>query len=192
MPRGGVTAIPGRAALLAATLLLTLGAGACDREEETPVASQELRSLDADNVAYQIRFHLTHEGVREGTLTADTAFFYQDSSFVALRNLHLTTFTRSGEPKGEVTAVRGGLYSDTNRMWARGDVVLLIHEDRRRIETEELHYDPSRDRIWSDTASVLIQNGERFEGSSFESDLDFTSVVVHRGRGTLDLEGSPP
>lgn len=180
--------------VLAATVLSlgSLGLGSCEPEEDTPVASEELRSLDADNVAYGIRFHVTREGVREGTLTADTAFMYQDSSFAALRNLHLVTFTQTGEPKGEVTAVRGGLYTETNRMWARGDVVLLIHEDGRRVETEELHYDPNRDRIWSDTATVLIQDGERFEGSSFESDLDFTNVVVHRGRGTLDLEGAPP
>ncbi len=181
---------PAALAAVLVTALLAGPASACGDADPTPVASRETLALDADNVAYEIRHQLTREGVREGVLTADTAYFYRDSSFVALRDLHLTTFTDTGEPKGEVTAERGGLYSDTNRMWAEGDVILIIHTDGRRIETEELHYDPRADRIWSDTTTVLIEGGERFVGSSFESDLDFTDVLVRRGRGTIDPDGA--
>ena len=42
----------------------------------------------------------------------------------------------------------------TEEMVARGDVVLIVHSDGRRIESPELHYDPNRDRIWSDSTTV--------------------------------------
>jgi len=63
-------------------------------------------------------------------------------------------------------------------------VVLLIHSDGSKIESAEINYDPSVDRVWSDSATVqTLANGSVTSGTSFESDIDFTNVVVRNPRG---------
>ncbi|NJD19106.1 MAG: LPS export ABC transporter periplasmic protein LptC, partial [Gemmatimonadetes bacterium] len=83
-----------------------------------------------------------------------------------------------------VTADAGELDENTDRMVARGHVVLIVHADGRRLETAELSYDPDQDRIWSDSATVqTMADGSVTRGSAFESDLDFKNVVIRNIRG---------
>jgi lipopolysaccharide assembly outer membrane protein LptD (OstA) len=69
-------------------------------------------------------------------------------------------------------------------MVARGDVILFVHQDDSRIESQEIHYDPSTDRIWSDSATTRTdERGAVTRGTAFESDLDFADVRILNVRG---------
>ena len=50
----------------------------------------------------------------------------------------------------------------------------------------ELNYDPNGDRIWSDSLTVMREQGTVSEGMGFSSDLDFRRLQVGPGsiRGT--------
>jgi LPS export ABC transporter protein LptC len=169
------------------SLLVLLGfaivAGACGEEPETPVAASELLELEADQAVFGMRMYITVEGVREALLYADTAYTYRDSVEIDVRSLRLTLYGETGNERAFVTAHRGAIDPNTQRMQARGNVVLTIPEQNRRIESEQLNYDPNRDRIWSDTATVMIHDGRRSTGDAFESDLGFTSVKIFGARG---------
>ena len=94
-------------------------------------------------------------------------------------------FAEDGTDKATVTGREGVWDQETNRMLARGDVVLLVLTDGSRIESAEINYDPSIDRVWSDSATVrTMADGSVTRGSSFESDIDFTEVTVRDIRGT--------
>jgi LPS export ABC transporter protein LptC len=164
----------GLAGLLTGVLVL----GGCGSQEDTPVVSPDLLEVDADGVIYGMRSLITLEGVREGMVRADTAYFYEDSSSVELRQLSLTVYTEDGRERALVTAERGWLNVDTNEMVARGNAVLTVRADGRIIESAELNYNPNEDRIWSDSATVQRLDGTVSEGSSFESDLEFTNVRI--------------
>jgi len=164
--------------------------GACDGEPPTPVATSELQELGADAVIFGMSQYVTVEGVREALLYADTAYTYEDSTDVDVRSLNLTLYTELGLERAFITANRGSIDLNTQRMAAFGNVVLTIPEQDRRIESAQLHYDPNRDRIWSDTSTVMIHQGSRVTGDSFESDLGFTSVKVYNARGRTDPGGS--
>ena len=168
----------GLAGLLAGVLLL----GGCGSQEDTPVVSPDLLEMGADGVMYGMRSVISVEGVREGMVIADTAYFYEDSANVELRQLSLTVYTEEGRERALVTAERGWLNLDTNEMVARGNAVLTVRTDNRIIESAELHYDPNEDRIWSDSAPVQRFDGVVSEGSSFESNLDFTNVRIRNMR----------
>jgi LPS export ABC transporter protein LptC len=101
---------------------------------------------------------------------------------VELRQLSLTVYTDEGLERAFVTAAMGWLNLDTNEMVARGNAVLTVRTDNRIIESAELHYDPNEDRIWSDSATVQRFDGVVSEGSSFESNLDFTNVLIRNMR----------
>ncbi len=165
---------------------VALVATACDEPTRAPVADPELTELGADNVYYGMVSFLTAQGIREGRVQADTAYAFVDSAEVRMRGMQLVLYEEDGRARATVTADRGTLDEDTERMVARGNVVLVVHSDGRRIETAELHYDPSRDRIWSDSATVQTLPGGRVtRGSAFESDLNFRDIRIANPRGSL-------
>ena len=170
--------------------VVALVAGACSEEPQTPVAAAELQELAADIALFGMRQAITVEGVREALLYADTAYTYRDSTQVDVRALRLTLYNENGTERAFVTARQGTIDTNTQRMDAWGNVVLTIPAQARRIESEQLQYDPNRDRIWSDTFTVMIHQGQRSTGEAFESDLGFTSVKVYGARGRSE-SGSP-
>jgi LPS export ABC transporter protein LptC len=160
---------------------IVLGSAACSEDTSAPVASPPLLETGADLVMTGLDHNITIEGVREGTVFADTAFVFQDSSVYKLINPELVLFTDQGVQRARVTADRGRFRPDTKEMLAEGGVILVITEGNRRIESEQLNYDPSGDRIWSDSATTMIEPGRVTEGLGFESDLEFRRTVVGPG-----------
>lgn len=168
--------------LLSSTLLFT----ACQADPDNPVANPELLSMDADQVAFGMTSFLSARGVREGRVQADTAYIYADSAMANLRQMEITFYDEDGRPRATVTGRSGQWKRDTDRMIARGDVVLLIHQDSSKLETQELFYDPDLDRVWSDSTTVrTMANGSVTSGSAFESDMSFDNIRITGARGSV-------
>ena len=167
------------AALLACAALVT---GACAEQVATTPLPEELRNIDADQVLFDIVTHVTVDGIREARIEADTAYLWQDSASVALRTVNLIMYDEGGEERARVTSQSGLLDEDTQRMIARGNAVLVMAD--RRIESAEIYYEPQRDRIWSDSATVMVMTeGNRVvEGSSFLSDANFENIFIQNQR----------
>lgn len=162
---------------------VALSAGACQEQEDTPVAGNFEQGIDGP-VLFGMSAFLTSNGVREGKVEADTAYTYADSTLLDLRSMTVLFYDESGRERATVSGRTGEFDQETGRMVARGDVVLLIHTDSSRIESAEIHYDPETDRVWSDSATVrTLRDGTVTTGSSFESDIEFTNVRV------LDIRG---
>jgi LPS export ABC transporter protein LptC len=166
-------------ALAAATAL-----GACGSDLDTPVANQELLSMEADYVAYGMLTYVTTNGVREARIEADTAFVYEDSSTAILKHMTLVFYDENGVERATVKGLEGDWNQDTNRMVARGEVELFIHTDSSTIESPEIYYEPELDRIWSDSTTVrTLKDGTVQSGTAFESDMSFENVVIENMRG---------
>jgi len=174
-------------AWVAAMALPLLGA-ACDGPTDTPLASPDVQGIEADLVTTGMVSFLTANGVREGRVEADTAYAFYDSATVRLKRMRLVFFNEDGSERATVTADGGEMDENTDRMVARGNVVLIVHANGQRIETAELNYDPNNDRIWSDSATVrTLANGQVTRGTAFESDLDFENVRIANPRGALGV-----
>lgn len=160
--------------------------GACDEPTNTNVAAPELLEIEADNIIYGMTSFLTSSGVREARVEADTALVFADSAKLFLRQMELVLYHEDGRTRATVTALRGEMNTNTDAMLARGDVILVVAEDGRRITTSELNYDPQRDRIWSDSATVQVMaDGRVTEGTAFESDLEFQNIRIENPRGAV-------
>jgi LPS export ABC transporter protein LptC len=160
------------------------GLGACQADQDTPVASEFMRGIDAP-VVFGMTSFITVDGVREGRVRADTAYSFADSTKVDLRRMEVLFYDENGRERATVVGSTGEWDQETNRMIARGDVVLRVHTDSSRIESAEIHYDPDNDRIWSDSATVrTLADGTVTRGTAFESDIEFTNVVVRDPRGS--------
>ena len=170
--------------------LLLVAVGACGDAPSTPVADGALAEVDADGIIYEMDDYMEAEGIRSGRIRADSAYVYNDSSVVQLYGMEMTLYHEDGRDRAEVTAERGTLHQRTEKMVARGDVVVQMAGTPERLETPELHYDPSSNRIWSDSATTrILPDGRTSTGTCFRSTLELTDVTICNPRGAV---GAPP
>jgi len=167
------------AALALALLIAGCGAG------PNPVATADFGEMAADQVMIGVTHNVTTEGVRQAVVRADTALFYEQASEVDFRQVHVVLFETTGREAANLTAASGRVNMRTEAMVARGNVVLITTEAGRRIETEELHYDPQSNRIWSDVPTVLYENGNVIRGDGFEADAELKNITLRRPRGQV-------
>lgn len=161
---------------------LLLVAVGCHEESEIATVSPELAAMDADIIILGGEQFVSQDGTTEVFVVYDTAFQWNDSVNVALRRMQLVVYLEDGSERARVTADRGWLDQSSDQMIARGNVVVVVPEDRRTIRTEELHYDPRIGQIWSDSAFVMEIPGQPpLRGVSFSSDLEFRNFQA-RGR----------
>lgn len=167
---------------------LTLAAmglvAACADPLDTPIANADLQEMESDYVTFGMVSFLTTRGVREGRISADTAYMFEDSASAHLRGMEIVFYDEDGRERATVTGTTGQWSWDTDRMVARGDVVLIVHSDGSKLESQEIYYDPDLDRIWSDSATVqTFADGTVTSGSSFESDMSFENILIRDPRG---------
>ncbi len=172
-----------RVKVLWAMLLAGGGLLACEDQAPVVTASDQFEHLDADAIVMGGEHTFTNEeGLRSAYLAFDTAFQWRDSVNTALRGVDLTVFNENGSERARVTSSRGTLDPRGERMTAQGDVVLVVPQENRRLESGELNYDPQAGRIWSDSSFQMIHDGQTLRGESFTSDLEFRNFQA-RGSG---------
>jgi LPS export ABC transporter protein LptC len=113
-------------------------------------------------------------------LLADTVFVYEGGTRLELRQVHATFYTSQGKKDGVLTSRQGTFNQRLARLEARGNVILLA-EDGRRLDTEQLVYDQQRNQIFSDSAFTLHQPPRQISGIGFESDPQLSLFKVFRG-----------
>lgn len=164
--------------------LLALAVAACNGA--TAPVDDNYTPLPADQVGLGVEHITTDNGVRRSTLKADTALLYNDSAVANLKVVHLEIYNDNGTHQATLTSETGDLNRNTNKMVARGNVVLVVHgPDGRTVWTEELHYDPSQRRIWSDVHTRSRDaRGADLTGDGFTSDDRFTNFRIQGLAGT--------
>ena len=157
---------------------------ACGVEDTGPVVSPELEAMQADQVIFGLEHLLQVNGVREAIVKADTSYHFRDSTVVYLRgHFELRSFDdQTGAGRAVLTADQARLDQANSSVTARGNAVLVVVEIDREIRSEEIHYDPERNRVWSDSATCSREGDKVVEGSGFSANLEFTLVEVTNPR----------
>ncbi len=159
---------------LAAVAVAAVAAG-CAEESAAPVVQEAMADVD-HIVMEQMETVITLEGVRNGVVISDSSYVYEDSSTAQLFGVQMTQYNEQGLETARLTSERGWLNERTDELTAVGTVVLIIPADGRRIETPELHYDPVRAEISSDSSTIQVLGGARTRATcGFRADLDFAN-----------------
>jgi LPS export ABC transporter protein LptC len=167
---------------LLALAVATAAVAGCGRNLSEPTG-EGYRDLEADKVIYGVHYTPTEDGVPKAIGVFDTVFVYQDSSIYSLRGVKLEIYNAEGKPAATVTSEAGRLNQATDAMTATGNVV-LVTTDNVRIETQELHYDPTSHRVWSDVETHRFSaDGKELIADSFSADdrLDRIEYLHPRG-----------
>lgn len=164
-------------ALVAVALLAACG------DEGTIPASADVALPSCDTEIEGLSQNLTTEGIRTAFLQADRGCLWQNSDTIVVEGFRLTVYAdETGIEQAVVTGERGVLNTVTERMRANGNAVLFIPSQGRRIESQELFYDPQANRMYSDSATTMYLEGRIVEGSGFESDLSFENPTIRQFR----------
>jgi LPS export ABC transporter protein LptC len=144
--------------------------------EPVPVPAVEGRD-DVESITIGGELFYTNEmGIRMSQLRFDTAYQWTGVTERDLRGVDLLMFKEDGTERAHLTSERGNADFDGRQMKAIGGVI-LVTADGRRIESEELSFDPYQERIWSDVPFVSSSPGQSpIRGCSFTSDLEFKSI----------------
>ncbi len=165
-------------------IVLLIALAACGRGAD-PVG-EGFQSIDADQVLVATETKYTSNGVVSAEAQFDTVFMYDDSAVAKVKGVDVRLYDSTGRQSATLTADSGRTDQNTKVMVALGNVVLIVLEDGRRIQTEELHYDSQTRRIWSDVHTVQTLNGEVTEGlGGFQADDQFRNVQIIRPRGRV-------
>ncbi len=167
------------------TFLLATILGSCSEDQPVATLTGDVTFLGAEGVVMGGITTLTNDqGIRTARLQFDTAFQWTDSTHQSLRAVDLTVFNEDGSERARVTSLRGTFEPHDQSLTAVGAVVLVVPFQERRLLTEELHYDPQREELWSDSSFVMTEAGRTYEGTSFTSDLEFQDFIVFGTEGT--------
>lgn len=158
----------------------------CGRAGSTDVVAAGDTPLGADRVLYDTRYNTTVDGVRRAVQLADSMYMFEDSATAQLFGVRLMMYDTLGNRTADLRAERGSANQRTNMLLARGKVVLVL-ADGRRIESEELSYDPDTRRIWSEVFTRMTwPDGSVTTFETFTVDDEFRNP---RGTG---LRGQVP
>jgi LPS export ABC transporter protein LptC len=129
---------------------------------------------------FGVHFNLTDSGVRRAELQSDTALMYNENTRTELKRVVTTFFTLMGERDATLNARAGTYQIQIGSMEARGDVV-VVSNDGRKLETQQLRYDPTRNEISSDSAFTLTTADGVVKGIGFVSDPNMKNIRILRG-----------
>jgi LPS export ABC transporter protein LptC len=160
---------------------------ACSREGVRP-ATESVVADSADQIMYRMATKITNQGVLRSHVEADTAYMYQRTQTMDLRHFTARLLDEKGNLKSTLTADRGLYVTYSNKLDARGHVV-VTSVDGDKIQTAHLIYDKQANQITIDTTFVYDSKKGHLTGDSLKTDIDFTLVNVSRPKGRQKGKG---
>ena len=138
----------------------------------------------ADQVLIDMKHYVTNDGVVRARVHADTAFFYQNSQSVEMRNVQITFYDTDGHETSTMTAKDGTYHWATGDMEGRGNVVVVGAGDGRTLKSEVMRYKQATNQVSSDQPFVFDGPGRHAKGQGFTSDPEFKNVTALKLTGT--------
>ena len=138
----------------------------------------------ADQVLIDMTHYVTNDGVVRARVRADTAFFYQNSQAVEMRNVHITFYDTDGHETSTMSAHQGTYHWASGDMEGRGNVVVVGAGDGRTLKSEVMRYKQATNQVSSDQPFVFDGPGRHIQGQGFTSDPEFRNVSALKPTGT--------
>jgi LPS export ABC transporter protein LptC len=138
----------------------------------------------ADQVLIDMTHYVTNDGVVRARVRADTAFFYQISQSVEMRNVHITFYDTNGTETSTMSAKDGTYHWATGDMEGRGNCVVVGAGDGRTLRSEVMRYKQAINQVSSDQPFIFDGPGRHVVGQGFTSDPEFRNVTALRPKGT--------
>ena len=124
-------------------------------------------------------------------LKATRADIYEDANEARIYDVHVD-FYEEGVYSSSLTSREGTVDLLRHNMKARGNVVLVSRKDGAVLKTEELNWDATGSKVYSDAACELTRGKSVLRGQGFTATPGLDSFSTHQLQGDIrenEMEG---
>lgn len=166
----------------------------CQKQEEAVATSQQVQMTEySENLSVitsengQKSYHFTAPLMEGYTLAREP---YREFR----KGVRIVTYTK-GDSLSTVDATltaNYAIYYEKRELWeAKGNVV-IIKEDGKRLYTQQLFWNATTKRIYSNVDTRIVDGVDNFIGEGFESDDALRKWKFRRMKGRMTVEMTPP
>ncbi|WP_223652842.1 LPS export ABC transporter periplasmic protein LptC [Hymenobacter psoromatis] len=177
----------GRGRLAACLVLVGLLAGGCQKKEDAPkkviytgplLETENVVELLSDSARLHIR------------LTAPLAQRFENGDLLYPKSAAITFYDKKGKHVVNTINARWIKFDNAKQLYIlRGAVKVTNVPQQQKLNTEELFYNRSQQKIYTDSAMfVRVQTpAEVLTGYGLTANQDFSRYGIHRPTGTFTL-----
>lgn len=136
----------------------------------------------ADQTLAGFETYTTRNGIRRTRVIADTAYFFEATQSVTLKQMTVVFFDERGAESSTLTSKEGTLFLQSSLVLAKGGVVLRA-KDGRTLRSEALRIDETAQEVSTDQAFTLDTGTEHISGTSLKADPEFKNVTASKAKG---------
>jgi len=101
--------------------------------------------------------------------------------------IHVDVYDKKKSPTGSVIS-KYAKYTRSNNVWELKDSVVVINENKDKLETEVLFWDQAKDLIYSDRFVKFTNEDQIVMGTGFESDPHLRKRKIKKVSATIYLK----
>ena len=161
----------------------------CENSKNRIVDFIELENLAVEEVKNSQILYTEYGHLRVKVISRNMRRFLQEEDIVNLSGGVVVKFYKSDTINAQsiLTCERAIINNTTNLMIANENVI-LSGSNNKRLSSEQLIWDKSKDIIYTDFEVIIRTEDEVIFGSGFESTSDFSEYEIKRARGSFGLE----
>ncbi|MDO1448282.1 LPS export ABC transporter periplasmic protein LptC [Rhodocytophaga aerolata] len=138
-------------------------------------------------VSENIERLISDRAIIRGRLTASLEEQMQNEDLVYPKGVFIE-FYDENQVKTSTLSANKARYDNTKRLYTVTDNVVIIDSVKsQKMNTEELHWDPSKQIIYTDKFVTIQTKKEVLKGQGLEAKEDFSSWRILSPKGTLPI-----
>ncbi len=102
--------------------------------------------------------------------------------------MELTFYDKDGSVTSHFRADRVYYFREGNYYQSNGNVILKSVENGDQLNTEELFWEPDKEKFYTDKFVTILSGDEVHKGEGMTSNQDFSSYRILKPTGTLVIE----
>lgn len=156
----------------------------CSKEESSTVLNKKDKKKMPSQEGFNSKLFITKGETLQAVLKYGHMLKYENSKIVYLdEGVEMDFFDSKGRHTTHLTAESGEYHEDTEDVIGRGRVV-VVSDSGVTLHTEELFWDNSIEKIYSDTLIMITTNNyDTLYGKGFESNPDLSKRVIYEPWG---------
>lgn len=172
--------------VLIGSIVILLVISCSSVQEDNPIPGDEKQYPDQES--WNAVITLTKEGIKRALVNAGHLTKNNDEARIVLdEDVDVDFFDENQRYLSHLKSLRAQVNERTNDLFAQGNVV-VVSDSGVTLQTEELHWDHQRERIFSNVFVTFITESDTLTGIGFESDSDLKNWIIEKPSGVTNRE----
>jgi LPS export ABC transporter protein LptC len=169
--------------ITAAFLIIATGIAGCEQRIQPSVLEGIAHGELPDQESWDSTIIISRAGVISAIIEAGYIAVYSEQERTLLdAGVHIDFYDTAGTITSVMVSDRGIVYEDTQNLSGYGNVV-IEGNDGTVLETEEIHWAHSSERIHTNEFVTITSPDEIIQGYGLESDAGLSNYTIYRVTG---------